>query len=105
MTVLVVPRGCEFKFAWPVYQPDGTTPMDLTGWSASGWVRSVLADEFLVPSVTSWFTLSLGAATLTIPGPTSEGWPWERGVFSFDLTDPSDRSSRLDSGLILATFF
>lgn len=106
MTVLVVSRGCEFKFEWPVFEPDGTTPLSMVGWSGHGWVRSVYADEFNVPDAGPWFDLNTpGRVLLTIPGPTSEGWGWERGVFSFELTDATGRSSRLDSGLILATYF
>jgi hypothetical protein len=106
VTVLVVQRGCEFKFQWPVFQPDGTTPMDLTGWTASGWIRSVYADEFQVPDASPWFDFATpGAVTLTVPGPTSEAWSWERGVFSFTLADAAERAARLDSGLVLATFF
>lgn len=105
MTVLRVHRDCEFEFAWPVFQPDGVTPMDLTGWTASGWVRSVYRDEVLVADVAPWFGLAAGIATLTIPGPTSTAWVWARGLFSFYLTDTDARTSPLDSGLLLVTDF
>lgn len=106
MTVLVVHRTADFVFEWPVFAPDGTTPLDMSAASATGWVRDVYADEFLVEDASSWFDLSmLGVARLTIPGAINDAWSWERGVFSFYLTDLAAGTAPLDSGLILATYF
>jgi hypothetical protein len=102
MTVLYVRQGADFQIEWPLFAPNGTTPLDTTGWSVRGQVRSYVAATD--PLYTLPFTLAAGVATLTIPAAASDLWTWTRVPWDAELVDPSNRVTRLDSGIVIVSF-
>lgn len=105
MTIIRVHRGAELEFAWPVFAPDGTTPLDMTSWAGEGWVRDVYQDQFLIPDLAPFMAFDVGKVSLVLPGDINGAWAWERGVFKIDVVDLDGRVAPLDSGLVLVTDF
>jgi hypothetical protein len=103
VTVLYVKQGADFTVEWPLFEPDGTTPLDVSGWTVRGQVRSYV--EATDPLYELPFTLATGLATLTIPAAAaSDLWNWTRVPWDAELEDPSGRVTRLDSGIVIVSF-
>jgi hypothetical protein len=109
MTVLVIPAGTTWAWAFPITNPSGG-PVDLTGWSARAQVR---ANKWVrdLPVLHEWTTagpspnasLADSQLILIVDGATSSAWTWWAGVYDIELTDDTGRVARLDQDDVLVT--
>ena len=103
MTLLVISQGSYYERRYPILNPDTGLPLDLTGWTARGQVREAVESaaalyEWSVAE--SNLQLLAGELVISVPAGDSSGWTWRRGRFDIELTDPSGKPGRVDSGSI-----
>lgn len=109
MTVLVIPAGTTWAWAFPITDPDGQ-PIDVTGWSARAQVRASLwlpeesaLHEWNTEGVDANATLEDSQLILTVDPDTSSAWTWWAGVYDIELTDDTGRVARLDQDEVFVT--
>jgi hypothetical protein len=108
---LCIQQGATFNqlFTWSTLPASGsavgtdTTPVNLTGYSASLQIRPFPLSTTLLYDASANITLggAAGTITLSIPAGTTEGFStWWSGVYDLLLTDPSGNVTRLLAGTV-----
>jgi len=99
-------QGSDFRHTFLYREPDGETPIDLTGFTARAQVReSIWSATPLYEATTETAGLEIsdpvaGKVVLTIAGSVSEAWLADQAVYDIEVVDASSKPSRIVQGTI-----
>jgi hypothetical protein len=91
---LFIEQGATFIQDFEYFEPDGTTPIDLTGYTARMQIRSNKASNTALADLTTTNgKLAIdgpnGKVTITIPATDTEGYAFTTGVYDLELVNGS----------------
>lgn len=84
-----------FHAIWPLYEDDGETPLDVTGWTVAAQIRASSGTEVLETFVAE---LELGQLSLQLD---PEVRAWKKARFDVRLTSPEGDVSRPVRGRVI----
>ena len=96
-----IEQGSDWAYQWPVN--DGGTPLDLTGWTVRGQVRSRHSSPDVLHEWSTTLgnaTVASGSFTLSVAASASSAWTWKKGVYDIELVSPEGTVYRVLQGEI-----
>lgn len=99
---LRIEQGATWSYSWPI-DVEGS-PVDLSGWTARGQIRSTVESPDVLHEWTSDDDTALltgSAVTLQLTPADTSAWTWSDGVYDVELTDPAGRVARVAQGAVL----
>lgn len=100
-TNLTIYAGDDRPLQWPLLAADGTTPLDVTGWTARAQVRQHADSEAILHEWSTENTRAqLADGSLSLLVDDSESWTWRVGVYDLHLIDPDGHHVVLDHGTV-----
>lgn len=104
-TNLVIPQGTTWSISWPVTDANGQ-PIAGAGWSVRAQVRPYASSGLVLHEWSTTLgnaTIVNGSVALTVSASDSAAWPWRKGVYDVELTDPSGKVARLAEGTVVVS--
>jgi hypothetical protein len=99
-------QGEDWSYKWVVRDPETSDPIDLTGWTGKGEIRSRPGSTVLYTWGPSNMSLNAsGECTISVPSVDSSAWLWVGSEARYDikLTNPSGKNIRLAEGLVIVS--
>ena len=85
-----IDRNADYNIQVAITEDDGTTPVDLTGYTFAADIREDYDQPVLTSFEVSAVDLANGVISLLLTDEKSELLPIERGVWDLKMTDTSD---------------
>lgn len=95
---IVIDQGSDYGVAFPVLEPGGQEPQDLTGWTVRCQARRTATDTSALHDFADELSLAGSDAVLSVPGSVSASWAWTSALYDLKVVAPGGAPTRLVEG-------